>query len=236
MIDRILDFIYPRKCEICKRPVDRPGRYLCTDCLNRLPILPSQGVCRICGRDAVGNKGEFLCEDCRKHKPGFDRAVTAVSFDGEARELVNAFKFRNSLYLLKDLVDLLEGATRARLKVNEIDLVLPMPSTGWHRFLRGYNQCEYLARALAKRLGKRYNRWLLKRVGSPRRQGELNESERLENVIGTFALRRPINVDTVLVVDDIMTTGATLSECAKTLKKAGVHRVFTASVARSVRY
>ena len=181
--------------------------------------------------------GEFLCADCREHAPSFDRAASALHFDGDAREAMNAFKFRNHLWLRDDLVDWLEAMTRVRFKVDEIDIVVPMPSTLWHRMDRGYNQCAYLAKALAKRLEKPYAPDAVRRKGRPRRQGGLTEEDRRMNAIGTFAVRRPdaVRGRTVLVVDDIMTTGSTLSECAAELKRSGVSRVWCATLARSLR-
>jgi len=180
---------------------------------------------------------EFLCEDCERERPAFDRAASALRFMGEARELVNAFKFRNRLWLRDDLVDYLEAVTRARFKTDEIDSVLPMPSTIWHRLDRGYNQCAYLAKALAKRLGLPCESRVLRRKGRPKRQGGLSEEERRTNVIGTFAVRNaaPVRGRTVLVVDDIMTTGATLSEAAKELKSVGAKKVWCVTLARSFR-
>ena len=175
MLAEILDFIWPRTCEACGRPVDRPGRHFCSDCLNRLPFTPTDGCCRRCGRTAEKLDGEFLCEGCRTYRPSFDRTASALSFEGDAREAMNAFKFRNHLWLRDDLVDWMEAIVRARFKVGEIDVVVAMPSTFWHRFDRGYNQCTYLARPLAKRLGKPYVPFVLRRKGRPKRQGGLSE-------------------------------------------------------------
>jgi len=210
---------------------------VCSDCLNRLPFTPTDGCCRRCGRAAEKLNGEFLCTDCQANHPAFDRAASALSFDLDARTMLNDFKFRYHHWLRDDLVDWLEAVTRARFKVEEIDLVLPMPSTFLHRLDRGYNQCGYLGRALARRLDKPYASWVLRRKGNPDRQGGLSEEERRTNVIGTFAVRHPevVAQKTILVVDDIMTTGATLSACAAELKAAGAARVWCVTVARSLR-
>jgi len=199
--------------------------------------MPRDGLCRKCGRDAAGLDGEFLCEDCRVHRPYFDRAASVFYFMGEARDLVNAFKFRERLEIRGDLVDFLEAKVRTHFRIEEIDCVVPIPSTLGHRFLRGYNQCVLLAKPLAKRLGKPYIN-LLKRTGHPLKQGRLSETDRRTNVVGTFAVRGTGRVGMsgiVLLVDDIMTTGSTLSEAAKTLKAAGVEKVWTISLARSIR-
>ena len=237
MIDRLLDFIWPRTCAVCGASVDRPARHVCSDCLNRLPFTPRDGCCRRCGRAAAGLDGEFLCEECRAFRPAFDRAASALHFDGVARDLVNAYKFKSRLWLRDDFVDWLEAVVRVRFRVEAVDVVVPMPSTLWHRFDRGYNPCDDLARALAKRLGRPCARRTIRRVGSPKRQGGLDEAARRTNVVGTFAVRRPADVAgrTVLVVDDIMTTGSTLAECAAELKRAGADRVWCATLARSLR-
>ena len=236
MLGRLLDVLWPRSCEVCGRPSDRPARHVCSDCLNRIPFAPVNGCCRCCGRDAAGLDGEFLCEECRTGRPHFDRAASAVRYDAEARELVNSFKFRDRLWLRDDLVDWLEGVLRARFHVGEIDVVLPMPSTVFHRWNRGYNQSAMLAGPLAGRIGRPYARFALRRTGHPKRQSGLNEEERRMNAVGTFSVMRPSVVagKTVLVVDDIMTTGSTLSECAAELKRAGADRVWCVTVARSL--
>lgn len=205
----------------------------------RLPVTPTSGLCRKCGRDATAFDGEYVCEDCREHRPNFDRVASAMRFEGEARELVNSFKFREGLVLKADFTDILEAAVRVRFRVDDIDCVTAIPSTAMHRLLRGYNQCAELARPLAKRLKKPY-RTLLRRIGSPQTQGVLNEDDRRRNIIGTFApalFRHTASTyRTVLLVDDIMTTGSTLSEAARQLKAIGVERVWGVTLCRSVRF
>lgn len=202
----------------------------------RLAFQPTDGLCRICGRDAVGFTGEYLCTDCRSRRPFFERAASALRFEGIARELINAYKFRSAIHLCDDFVDFLEATTRVRFDLAEVSLMTSIPATLSHRLLRGFNPSEELSCLLARRLAKPYAK-LLKRVGSPRRQGGLDEEERRKNVLGTFALKRPRRriEGTVLLVDDVMTTGSTLSEAASILKLGGAARVWTVSLARSVR-
>jgi len=205
--------------------------------MNRIPFAPTDGCCRRCGRDAIGLDGEFLCNDCRVHRPHFDRAASALRFEAEARDLVNDFKHGRSLWLRDDLVDWLEGVLRARFRVEEIDLVVSVPSTFLHWWDRGYSPSAEIARPLAKRIGRPFGRLVMRRRGHPARQRGLDEEARRENVVGTFAVCRPSAVRgrTVLVVDDIMTTGATLSECAAELKRSGAERVWCATLARTAK-
>ncbi len=239
MIDRILDFIWPRTCAVCKRPVDRPGRFICSPCVERLPFIAPDGCCRACGRAVESASGvDFLCEDCRQNPPAFDRAGSALHFEAEARRLLLDYKSKDKrrLWLAGDLIDWLTGAARARFDVAAVDVVLPMPSTLYHRLDRGYNPCVPLARGLARQLDRRFDGSVISRIGKPERQAELDEEARRTNVVGTFAVRQPERVRgrTVLVVDDIMTTGSTLSECARALKAAGAWRVWCVTLARSL--
>ena len=204
----------------------------------KLPFMKPSGICRVCGAEIEGFAGEFLCDDCSgPHRPRFDRAASAFRLEDAAQRIIYGYKFNGRLYLRDDLVDFLEAAAVARFDVAEIDLVLPMPSTRFRRLDRGYNQCAYLAEALAKRLDRKYDASILRRKGHPKRQAGLDEEERRENAKDSFAVRRPALVRgrTVLVVDDIQTTGATLSAAAEALKAAGAWRVLTLALAKSVK-
>jgi ComF family protein len=203
----------------------------------RLDFNPVAGCCRVCSRPVEGFAGDYLCEECRVHPPVFDRSVAALVFELEARRMILDFKFRQHTYLAADFVDWLEAVARARLPVDEIDVIAHVPMLFIRRLLRGYNQCDILASGLAKRLGKPFCGRLLKRTGSPRRQSELGEAERRENVKGTFAAGRSSDISgrTVLLIDDVITTGSTLSECALMLKEAGARRVFCAALANVAR-
>jgi ComF family protein len=203
----------------------------------RLDFNPLTGCCRRCSRPVEGFEGDYLCEECRAHPPAFDRSVAALAFEFEARRMILDFKFRQHTYLASDFADWLEAVARARLPAEKIDLVAPVPMLFIRRLLRGYNQCDILASDLAKRLGKPFCGRLLRRIGSPRRQSELGEAERRENVKGTFSVGRGRDISgrTVLLVDDVITTGSTLSECARVLKAAGARRVFCAALASTQR-
>lgn len=211
---RALDLLWPRNCEICGRPVDRESRYVCSDCLNRIPFVrPEDGMYDI------------------------DDAAGAVRFECETREMINGYKFRGRIWLRDDFVDWMEAAARAKFDVAAIDAVVAIPATLGRWLNRGYNPSAVLAESLAKRIDRAFLGRALARVGRPKRQSSLSEEDRAANVKGTFLVRRPelVRGRTVLLVDDIMTTGATLSECSKTLSAAGAWRVWCLALARSVR-
>jgi len=163
--------------------------------------------------------------------------ASALRFEGEARRMILDFKFNRHFWMRDDFTDFLEAAARARLDVAAVDGVVPVPTTLFHRIDRGYSPVDCLARELAKRLNRRYLPRALFRRGNPKRQSSLGEVERRENVKGTVGVRAPewLRGRTLLVVDDILTTGSTLFECARQLKAAGAWRVWCATLARSVR-
>lgn len=203
----------------------------------RLPFVRQEGCCRKCGRSVPAFVGEFVCDDCRSLRPAFDAAASVLVFDAEARRSVLDWKFNRHFWLRDDLTDFLEGVIRVRFPVSEIDAVVPMPVTVWHRFDRGFNQCAILARALSARIDRPYRPHAVRRCGHPQRQSGLNEDERKKNVVGTFRVSDPsvVRGRRLLVVDDVMTTGSTLSECARELKRAGAAAVWCVTLARSIR-
>ncbi len=236
MLERIADLLWPRTCPICGKLSDRPQRYICSACLMRINFVEqSEGCCHICGRSVEELKTDYLCEDCRVYKPNYDRAATALNFSGAARKLVTKFKYNSCLWLLQDFVDWLESAAMARYDLNAADIILPMPTTLLHRLDRGYNPSAVLARHLAKRIGKPCLSGILKRKGHPKRQAGLSEEARRENVKGTFRIPKGevLQGKTVLLLDDVLTTGSTLSEAARELKNAGAKRVLALTLARS---
>ena len=238
VFDRILDVLWPRICPICENLSDRPGRTVCSACLMRLPFVEQNaGCCRVCGRPVAELRAAYLCEDCRCHKPRFDRAATALHYTGLARGLVKKYKYYGQFLLLDDFCDWLEGAARARFAVEAVDCIVPMPMTLWHRIARGYSPVSYLAGKMSKRLARPCLRHVLARAHFPGRQAGLREEARRRNVKGTFKVRRPdaVRGRTVLLLDDVLTTGATLSEAAAALKRAGARCVLAVTLARSFR-
>ena len=235
--EKILDWVSPRRCEVCLGACDRPSRSICSKCLSKIPFQQVVGVCRYCGREILGLSREFVCEECAEHRPAFEMGGSAVRFEGVARQILIDYKYNRHLWMRNDLVDWLESMARVRFPVDEIDLVLPIPLSLAHRMDRGYNQSSLLAKELARRLDRSYGESILGRRGNPRRQANLNEAERRENVRHSFRVRQPelIRGRTILVIDDVMTTGATLSACAEELKKAGAFRVFCLTVAHGIR-
>ncbi|MBQ9431905.1 MAG: ComF family protein [Kiritimatiellae bacterium] len=230
------DALFPRLCPGCGNHCDRPGRYLCWSCFSGIDLF-TDSLCDCCGRLATGEVGHrFVCSACRHIKPSFDRARSAGHFTGLLQHLLHQFKYSSALWLRNDLTDLLEGCLRAHFDAEQIDAVLPVPLHRLRKRQRTYNQSDLLSAELAKRLNRRNDPQSLSRIRTTGTQTRLNAIQRRENMKGAFKVTNPPMVAgrTLLLVDDVMTTGATLDACAAALKKAGAARVWCITVARGI--
>ncbi|MEM7394155.1 MAG: ComF family protein, partial [Verrucomicrobiota bacterium] len=220
--------------QICRRGVGEEGTYLCWDCMSDI-LLIQPPFCRICG-DPISGKvdHEYRCHFCSSNPIYLDRARSAGRYDGALRSMVQDFKYRQALWLCDDLVKLLEAGSLAAFDCDSIQFVTAVPLHRLKMRQRGYNQAEVLARALARRLGKPMKKNMLRRIRYADTQTHLTASQRLTNVKGAFHSpeRQAWQDAHVLLVDDVMTTGATVNECAKMLKESGIGRVDAITVAR----
>ena len=237
---RLADLLWPRLCpaEGCGRVSDRPARHLCSRCFAVLPFHAAHGCCRICGAEVAADvRHDFVCEDCARDRPAFARARSAVRYEAPVDALLQDFKYRKATWLCADLVDLLEGAVVAKLDPHAVDVVAPVPLHPHRLRERGYNQSALLATELGRRLCRRVDVRSLTRVVDTPHQARLTEDERRRNLLSAFAVPDPrfVRGRTVLLVDDVMTSGATLSSASRALAEAGAARVWCATVARAVR-
>ena len=233
-----LDALYPRDCLFCGRPSG--DGYVCLDCLGRLPLWRNPS-CLICGAESSMPEGpDFVCSDCLRHRPAFERAFVAARYEGDVRRLIHDFKYHGGIWLTRDLARLLVALYLDRLAPlrPRIDAVVPIPMLRRKRGARGYNQAELLARELARQLHLPCRAGLLRRVatGIPS-QTRLGRAERLRNAEAAFRPAHPdrLRGKTLLLVDDVLTTGATCDACARLLRRAGARRVYVLALARPLR-
>lgn len=229
-----LDVFYPRTCAGCGGPVgDEPG-HLCWDCLAGITYVKSP-YCSLCGDPVEGRiDADFVCYQCTSSLPHFDRARSAARYTGALQKVMREFKYRKSLWTRRDLVKLLTACAEAHYDPAQINAVCFVPLYPARRRDRGYNQAELLARALSRHLRKPLLKRCLARIRPTPSQTNLTARARASNVEGAFRARwrRRLKGRRVLLVDDVMTTGATVSECARTLKEGGAAAVYVVTVAR----
>jgi len=183
--------------------------------------------------------GDARCQGCREFEPDFDRAVSFGEYAGALRGLIHLLKYDNVLPAAPVLgAKLAEAITQLQTTGDAPPLLVPVPLHKSKRRERGFNQAELIVRAAVKSLPKPLEVvQVLKRQRPTHSQVGLTREERIANLRDAFRVVAPERVKgrTVIVVDDVMTTGTTVSECARVLKKAGAKRVWAATVARTLK-
>lgn len=219
--------LLPPVCVVCGMAA-RPGLDCCAGCERDLPELGAQ--CRRCALELV--RDVELCGRCTRRLPAFDRAHAGFAYRGSIERLVQRFKFRHELAAGRVLAGLM--ARRLAMQgVPRPDLMVPVPLHWRRRLVRGFNQAELLCRDLSRHFGGLPWYPLLRRRRATAAQSELPAERRGGNVRGAFALRSGVVPGHVALVDDVMTTGSTLDECARRLRRAGVGRIDVWVVARA---
>ncbi len=230
----LLDMVYPRSCLGCGKPEPQTFRYMCWDCWSDASHIEPP-FCDLCGDPVAGTiEHDFICYACSAARPAFDGARSAVRYDGVVGEALRLLKYEKGLWLARDMTDLLMSCLRAEYPGLWFDVVVPVPLYPVRRRERSYNQSAVLAAGLARRLRCKMSFRLLRRIRPTVTQTNLTAAQRLSNVNGAFihGSRKKLFGRKVLLVDDVMTTGATVNACAKALKKGGADSVHVLTVAR----
>lgn len=217
--------IFGGTCYLCR---GASADALCAACTAELPYL-AHPRCPSCG--LPGTAG-IRCGRCLAEPPAFDATIAAFAYAFPADVLVQGLKFRSELALARVLANELHAAVLAA-PVIPVDLIVPVPLHDARLRERGYNQSMEIARGIASRLGVPLAAEVCARVRDTTAQLDLPWKARRENVRGAFSCAQALDGKTVAVVDDVMTTGATLAEVAATLKKFGAARVVNWVVART---
>jgi len=231
--NHVLRLLLAPPCTVCGEVLDTPLEGgICSECWTRV-VRVRPPWCARCGDLVAAGRPDGLCRRCRVHPPAFDIARSAAVYEGTLRVMIQAFKFDRQRWLAGPLGSLLDDCSLP-LRAG-IDAVVPVPQHPWRGLTRGFNPAD----DLAARLGAPVWRVLVRtRLGRPQR-GE-PAGLRQANVRAAFrattrtSRRRPLAGTTVLLVDDVMTTGATLDACSRALRAAGVRSVRAATVARTV--
>ena len=229
-----LDLVFPAFCSICAGTLGAGRRDpLCGLCWGAITRL-GDPWCHVCGASsptAASFAGSRRCSTCMGDRPAYDYARSAAVYEGALREALHAFKFSGKRALARPLGDLAVEQCVASL-LEGIEAVIAVPLARERERERGFNQAALLAQRIAKRLGVPTRpRWLA-RVRATRPQSDLPAAERRVNVRGAFRASRAVAGRHVLVVDDVLTTGATLGECARALRDGGARCVGVLTVAR----
>ena len=239
----LFSLLFPSDCRICQTPLTTIANLpVCEPCLAK--IVPLDGIlCRVCGEKLFSSYTESdegaLCGMCRRAQPHFRRAVAYGAYEGALRDVVHLFKYDGVRSAGKLLGKLLHEAASAMALPDSV-IVVPVPLWSGKRHARGFNQAEAIARTFLSFHASssiQLDTSVLVRTRETASQTGLTRHQRRANVRGAFAVVKPDKVKgrSILVVDDVMTTGTTAGECARVLRRAGAKEVFVATVARATK-
>jgi ComF family protein len=237
-LDTGLGFVYPEVCQICgdERATVNEG-FVCVPCWQQVRFIKPP-FCERCGLPYEGDiSGPFQCGNCRDMEFYFSSARSAVLTTGFVLDVIHRYKYQQALWFEPFLADLLVRQAGPALAREGWDVIVPVPLHPAKRRERGFNQAERLADRLSCATRIPLNTTLLRRVQPTETQTRLSREQRATNVRGAFSPRSADKLEghpRVVLVDDVLTTGATTSACARVLKDMGAGEVCVWTVARGL--
>ena len=235
----LLDIVLPPRCGYCGKIVSS-DKSVCSDCFSKLHFI-SAPYCQICGapfenETEIAESSHLICPDCisKKHLTRLNRSC--IIYDDFSKKALLDFKFNDKILLSKLFAKWLQIGAQDILHKG-IDVIVPVPLSFRRILKRKYNQSALLAYDLSKLIDIPVLPHTLIKTRHTKPQASLSENFRLKNVKNAYAVKNPVQVKgkRILLIDDVMTTGSTLNECAKTLLKAGAKSVDTLTVARTLK-
>ena len=227
--------VYPRRCPACHDAVRPFGAVICEGCADRF-VYVREPVCVRCGKELADGDGQ-ICEGCRRIDNGLSGGVALFHYNDTARASMAKFKYEGRCEYADLYAQELLARYREKILCWKPRLIVPVPIHKSRLKERGYNQAAEVALRLGKALDIPVDQTLLLRKKKTAAQKELGAGERAENLRGAFAAsRRAEGIESILLVDDIFTTGLTMKNCAEALKAAGVKKVYGCSVCISEDY
>ena len=225
------DLLLPPACLLCdaRLPVGHPAAEFCPTCAAGIPARPT-ACCRVCA-EPLSAPGPDLCAACRQQPPPFARVHTVAPYAGTLQDAVQRFKYRSQLVLERPLGTLL--ATAVAHGGARPDLIVPVPLHRDRLRERSYNQALQLARQVGRRLAVPVAPAVLCRTRATTPQQGLDAVARRGNLRGAFAVTGAVSSRRILLIDDVMTTGTTVRECAEVLRRAGAASVEVAVLGRA---
>jgi ComF family protein len=240
ILSQLLDIIYPPRCPLCSRFLStienrRVPHRICEICLQALMPI-AHPLCTICGipfSTPIGT--DHLCENCLRKKPWYDFVRAPYLYSGPLMNAIQRFKYNSETHLSSSLGTLLSSFARDCIPNPEDFVIFPVPLHRQRLRERGFNQSLLLAKVLASHLGTQLDYLSLIRRKYTRSQTGLGKEERRKNVANAFAITTTkILMDkNILLIDDVITTGHTLNECSRILKKSGALKVICLALART---
>ena len=236
LVKSLKELIYPRHCLLCREKIffGAQNDLVCPRCLKET-AFHTPPFCRKCGRGlSLADTRGHVCGECLDTRFYFERAWAVCPYKKNAKELIHQFKYKNKIFLAKPLSGLMiDFIQQYHLPLNHCDCLIPIPLSPAKLREREFNQAEVLAKEIAGHFGIQLLSNNLKRVRNTPAQADLDKESRWKNISGAFRITNPetIKGKTILLVDDVLTTGATASEASRVLKNARASAVYVFTLA-----
>ena len=218
----LFDFFLPRFCPGCKQKLSAEQKYICDDCINSIPLATNSLI-----------KIEYQRKFSDKKLISGFTAPFIFENDKELQHIIHSIKYSKKFAVGNRLGEIIAEIRGDEIKTWRIDFIVPVPLHHLKKANRGYNQSFYIAKGLGKSLNIPVNQSILKRVKFTQTQTALSLVERQENIGDAFKVKKTKTVKgkNILIIDDVITTGATLNECARILKEVGANKIYASSSA-----
>lgn len=220
ILGAVSDFILPQSCLLCNEEIQRG--MICDNCLEYLPVVDPP-LCFTCGRPIDSGSS---CHQCVKGH-ALDHGRAWMLLVPPSDKMIHHFKYRSKTGLAELLGRAMAGIVTADHILSRTDIIAPIPLFWWKRVRRSYNQAGLLAQVISRETGIGHQN-MIRRIRNTRTQTRLSEDRRRKNVLNAFALSEGMVEDKkVMLIDDVLTTGATMQECARVLKENGASQVYS---------
>jgi ComF family protein len=230
MINSLLNILFPETCPVCHGPAKNHSiAPFCANCWQT--VSPYEGpACLRCGKPLVSD-ASITCGECLQDEPAFTSARSFGLYEGALKKAINLLKYHNVKRLSKPLSDIITP-----VKIPAVDTVVPVPLYEKRLRQREYNQSALLAKYLAESLGVSVLLNCLVKIRDTAPQVGLRSKDRRKNIKNAFAVtqREQIEGKNIMLVDDVVTTGATIRECSRVLKKAGADNIYVIALAHGM--
>lgn len=219
----LLNFVYPPYCVLCDSWLDDDSSIICRDCWSRLANQRLLLHISLSNYQAIG------------HKIFFDKVISVWDFNPEVQNIIHLFKYQGMHSLAEQLGGMMARALAYDEEYQTADLIIPVPLNRARKRERGYNQSNLLGKRISEVSGIQMENKLLRRVKDTKTQTKLNTKQRSRNVSNAFRVKNSeaISRKSIILVDDVITTGSTLNACAKELKAAGAEKVFVLTIVKA---
>ncbi|MBQ2890271.1 MAG: ComF family protein [Clostridia bacterium] len=238
VIELLLSLFFPEKCMFCGNITRKAENFICENCRQRVAFCKDLKCCSICGKPQVSLGEKEICYPCltKTYRP-YKRATAVVKYNDETKVGIKRYKNGNGEIVGEAMGVLMAERVKEVFGGVHFDFVTGIPPSDKRVIERGFDPVAVLCDSIAKELGARYEKRVIKKIKKTKKQSSLDYEHRIRNMIGAFGLYDGIDLKgkRILLVDDVMTTGATIEEGAYVLKKGGGKEIYAVTFATTTK-